>query len=88
MNNHIPLRMCMACREMKNKHELIRFVVQDGKVVIDTRMQIQARGAYLCPDRKCVQTAKKKRCLERHLKADAKEAYVQLESLFMEAHDE
>lgn len=88
MNNHMPLRMCIACREMKNKNELIRFAVHNDKVVMDTTQKIQARGAYVCRDAECIGLARKKRCLERHLKAECADVYQQLESLFVEADDE
>jgi predicted RNA-binding protein YlxR (DUF448 family) len=69
---------------MKPKHELIRFVGSHGKVVIDTHMNVQSRGAYMCSTKECFHTLKKKRCLERHLKVDASDAYEYLSKKFEE----
>ena len=44
MGKHIPLRMCMACREMKPKHELIRVVYKDGDMEVKSRL-IRTYGA-------------------------------------------
>lgn len=75
MNMHTPLRMCMACREMKPKSELIRLVVENGKVVIDNTMKVQKRGAYVCSNPECAMKLKRSHCAERFLKADGEEAY-------------
>ena len=80
MKNHIPLRMCMACREMKPKSELFRIVSHDGKAVIDEKMVIQARGAYVCRNKDCIAMLKKKRCIERFVCSDTPEAYEKLQS--------
>ena len=47
----IPMRQCVGCREMKPKRELIRVVRSPG------------RGAYICPDAKCLAKARKKNAL-------------------------
>lgn len=75
---HVPMRMCIACREMRPQHELIR-VVRDslsGEIRIDSEKKLFGRGAYICRNEKCVQLAVKKRGLDRHFKcAVPKEIY-------------
>ena len=45
----IPMRMCVACREMKPKKELIRVVrTPEGEVLLDPTGRRNGRGAYLC----------------------------------------
>ena len=45
----IPMRMCVGCREMKPKRELIRVVRSpEGAVSMDTTGKKPGRGAYLC----------------------------------------
>ena len=62
----IPMRMCVGCREMKPKRELIRVVRSpEGAVSMDTTGKKPGRGAYLCPDPDCLTKAKKKKALER-----------------------
>ena len=64
----IPMRMCVGCREMKEKRELIRVVRNaDGTVGIDRKGKMPGRGAYLCPNEECLKKAVKQRQLERAL---------------------
>ncbi len=82
MKKHIPLRMCMVCREMKPKTKLIRFINADGKVVVDETMKQQVRGAYMCNSPECAKNLRKRRCLERFFKGESLEAYEQIEKMF------
>ncbi|MBP3361135.1 MAG: YlxR family protein [Clostridia bacterium] len=80
MNKHVPMRMCMACRTMKPKSELIRFVNLNGTAVIDSKMKLQQRGAYLCKSEECAALLRKKHGIERHLKAEAAGVYDAIDS--------
>lgn len=82
MKKHIPLRMCMVCREMKPKSELIRFINAGGKIVVDEHMKQQTRGAYMCKSHACAKNLRKKHCLERFFKGESLEAYEQIEKMF------
>ena len=75
MAKHIPLRMCVGCRQMQPKHELIKIVKADGALVIDREQKRFGRGAYLCRDRGCVELAKKKRALERSFRGPVPQAF-------------
>lgn len=68
VNMHIPMRMCIACRQMKPKRELIRIIQSDGQISVDYLQKIQTSGAYICPDTECVNMAIKKKALERKFK--------------------
>ena len=62
----IPMRMCVGCREMKPKMELLRVVKpQDGDARIDRSGKAAGRGAYVCPDEACLKKAVKSKALER-----------------------
>lgn len=64
----IPMRMCVGCREMKPKKELLRVVKpQDGDARIDRTGKASGRGAYVCDDIQCLRKARKIRALERAL---------------------
>lgn len=78
----IPMRMCVGCREMKPKVQMIRVVKpQDGAAHIDTTGRSQGRGAYVCPSLECLRRAKKSRALERALEAQIDDAvFAQLEA--------
>ena len=64
----IPMRMCVGCREMKPKKELLRVVKpQDGDAHIDRVGKAPGRGAYVCDDIECLRKARKTKALERAL---------------------
>jgi|YNPMSStandDraft_1061717.scaffolds.fasta_scaffold56970_2 predicted RNA-binding protein YlxR (DUF448 family) len=55
---HIPLRTCVACRAVRAKRELIRIVrTPDGRICVDSTGKMNGRGAYLCRNRRCWQSA-------------------------------
>ena len=62
----IPMRMCVGCREMKPKKELLRVVrTPEGEVLIDPTGKKSGRGAYICASSDCLARARKQRQLER-----------------------
>ena len=61
---HIPQRSCIACRETKNKRDLIRLVRTPDAVEVDINGKKSGRGAYLCPVRECWDTGLKGNRLE------------------------
>lgn len=64
-----PQRTCVTCRQVKTKRELIRLArIVDGNVKIDTSGKIDGRGAYLCRERGCWETALKSGRLEHSLR--------------------
>ena len=64
----IPMRMCVGCREMKEKRELIRIVrTPEGEAVLDSTGKKSGRGAYVCRRAECLQRAIRQRQLERQL---------------------
>lgn len=66
MQKKIPMRQCLGCREMKPKRELIRVVRSpEGEISLDFKGKASGRGAYVCPDAKCLKKAVKARALER-----------------------
>lgn len=67
----IPLRMCVGCREMKNKKELLRIVrTPEGNIDIDQSGKKSGRGAYICPQLDCLQQALKGKSLQKALEHD------------------
>ena len=62
------MRMCVGCREMKEKRELIRIVrTPEGKAVIDPTGKMSGRGAYICRDPECLRRAIRQKQLDRQL---------------------
>ncbi len=66
MEKKIPMRQCLGCREMKPKRELIRVVRSpEGEIALDFRGKASGRGAYVCPDPKCLKKAIKAKAFEK-----------------------
>lgn len=64
----IPQRMCVGCRVMKPKKELLRVVKsKDEDIAFDPKGKMPGRGAYICVSRACLAKARKTRALERAL---------------------
>ena len=62
------MRMCVGCREMKEKKSLIRVVRSpEGQVSIDPTGKKPGRGAYVCKTPECFGLARKARRFERSL---------------------
>ena len=67
---HKPQRTCVACREIKDKRELIRVVrTPTGQIVLDPTGKANGRGAYLCRSSNCLEIGLQKGRLARALKA-------------------
>ena len=70
----IPQRQCTGCGESKPKRELIRVVRSpEGEISIDFTGKKSGRGAYLCPDDKCLKKALKTKKLSRSLECEIPE---------------
>ena len=65
-----PVRTCVACRQEAGKGALVR-VVRDsqGRVALDAGGRAPGRGAYLHRDPVCLEIARKKKALDRALRA-------------------
>ncbi len=73
--SHEPVRTCVGCRQEAGKLGLIRLVRgPDGTVGRDPTGRAQGRGAYLHPDPACFEVARRRRALQRALRADVPDA--------------
>ena len=64
----IPMRMCVGCREMKEKRSLLRIVKSpEGVISFDRVGKAPGRGAYICKSKECLDKAVRQRQLERAL---------------------
>jgi len=71
----IPMRMCVGCREMKEKRSLLRVVKSpEGAISFDRIGKAPGRGAYVCKSKECFERAVKQRQLERALETRIDEA--------------
>lgn len=66
MKKKVPMRMCVACREMNPKNTLVRIVSsKEEGISVDYTGKKPGKGAYLCINKKCVEKAKKTNALKR-----------------------
>ena len=72
------MRMCVGCREMKEKRELLRIVKSaEGQISFDRVGKAPGRGAYICRSKECLTKAVRQRQLERALETKIDEAVYQ-----------
>jgi predicted RNA-binding protein YlxR (DUF448 family) len=66
---HLPQRTCIACKNTRDKKELIRLVLTGENLVeIDLSGKKNGRGAYLCQQYSCWELGIKKNRLDYALK--------------------
>lgn len=64
----IPTRMCVACKQMRPKRELIRVVrTPSGEIKVDPTGKLSGRGAYVCPTPACATAGLKESRLQHAL---------------------
>jgi len=71
---HVPIRMCVVCRETSVKRSLLRVVRtagDDPKVVYDPSGKANGRGAYVCAAKDCIEKAVKQKRFERSLNVNS-----------------
>ena len=74
----IPMRMCVGCREMKEKRALLRIVKNaEGSISFDRVGKAPGRGAYVCKSEECLTKAVRQHQLERALETKIDEAVYQ-----------
>lgn len=62
----IPHRMCVVCRERREKSELVRVTKnKQGNISLDKSGKAEGRGAYICKSGECIKNAEKRRAFER-----------------------
>ena len=58
--------MCVGCKQMFAKKDLVRVVKnKEGRIMIDTIGKMNGRGAYICAKKDCLDKSIKTRQLER-----------------------
>ena len=79
----VPARMCIACREMKPKRDMLRIVKNaEGEIKLDFSGKAPGRGAYICNNGECIAKLKKQKLLHKVFSADGPEIYAGIEEEF------
>ncbi|MCD8371691.1 MAG: YlxR family protein [Clostridia bacterium] len=77
----IPLRQCIACRELKEKREMLRIVKNSqGEIFLDFSSKAAGRGAYICDNSDCVKKLIKQKLINKVFSCEVpKEVYLRIE---------
>lgn len=80
----IPQRMCIVCKQMFDKKDLVRILKSEDGISIDLTGKKNGRGAYVCKNG-CISNCEKTHALDRTFKMVVeKETYQQLVKEFEE----
>ena len=73
----VPMRTCIACRQLKPKKEMTRVVkTADGEIFADPTGKAAGRGAYVCDEEECRKKLNDKKLLHKAFAANvAPEVY-------------
>lgn len=77
--------MCVACRTRHPKSQMLRVVRTGGKVFFDKTGESDGRGAYICPNEKCLERAIKSKAFSRALKCEVGDVTQQLRAAIVES---
>jgi predicted RNA-binding protein YlxR (DUF448 family) len=84
MDKKVPMRLCIACRQMKPKKELIRIVKNGEEIKLDKTGKANGRGAYICNDKECIAKLKKQKLLNRVFACQVDDSvYTAIEEAFL-----
>jgi predicted RNA-binding protein YlxR (DUF448 family) len=67
-SKHVPVRMCVVCRDKDSKRALTRIVRTPEGVRVDASGKLNGRGAYLCEQASCWERAAQSDVLNRALR--------------------
>ncbi len=71
MAKETPQRSCLGCRSVKDKGELLRFVLSpDRELVPDLLAKLPGRGAYTCLKAACLRQALMRKQFQRAFKGE------------------
>ena len=68
--DHIPMRTCASCRQVRPKRSMTRFVrAGDGTALADPTGKAPGRGTYVCDDPVCREPTRLAQAVKRALGA-------------------
>ena len=81
----IPLRTCIACRQEKEKREMLRIVRNaQGQILLDFSGKLPGRGAYICNGEACIKKLRKQRLLHKTFSQEVpEEVYARIAEEFL-----
>ena len=67
-DKYVPVRKCIACRQVKPQKDLLRITCGNEGLAFDPKKVLSGRSCYICRDEACVRTAFEKNSFARTLK--------------------
>ena len=65
-NYKIPMRMCVACRQMYPKQDMIRIArTKQSETSVYSTGKAQGRGAYVCRNKTCIDKCVKSKLINK-----------------------
>ncbi|MEG1751685.1 MAG: YlxR family protein [Clostridia bacterium] len=61
-------RMCVVCKTMKQKTELVRLCKKDSEIVVQPKTDKYGKGVYFCKTEQCFLNLEKSKALNRAFK--------------------
>ncbi|TMB82073.1 MAG: YlxR family protein [Chloroflexi bacterium] len=78
--DHIPMRTCAVCRQVRPKRSMTRIVRRsDGTVAVDPTGKAAGRGTYICDDPACREPAQLAAGIQRALSVHSTPGALDLE---------
>ncbi len=78
--DHIPMRTCAVCRQVKSKRSMTRLVRgTDGTVAPDLGGRAAGRGTYVCDDPACREPQRLAEAVQRALGATIEPGALEVE---------
>jgi predicted RNA-binding protein YlxR (DUF448 family) len=78
--DHVPMRTCAACRQVRTKRSMTRVVRSaDGSVAVDPTGKAAGRGTYVCDDPACREPRRLAEAVRQALGAAVDPGSLQLE---------
>jgi predicted RNA-binding protein YlxR (DUF448 family) len=78
--DHVPMRTCAACRQVRPKRSLTRIVRDpDGAVAVDLTGKAAGRGTYICDDPACREPRRLAEAVNRALGAAVEPGTLRIE---------
>jgi predicted RNA-binding protein YlxR (DUF448 family) len=78
--DHVPMRTCASCRQVRPKRSMTRVVRRsDGTVAVDLSGRAPGRGTYICDDPACREPARLAVAIKRALDTNVEPGALDLE---------
>jgi len=78
--DHVPMRTCAVCRQVRSKRSMTRIVRgSDGTVAVDPTGKAAGRGTYVCDNPACREPAELAAGIQRALSVHVTPGALELE---------